>query len=159
MAARRIVSGSGLVAAFIVSGCQLGTQPPQTSALAPAVDLRQKEIEERKDEMIRQLAHCETGGYGPSERPIVGGRGAFLGRMQFSVQTVISYQLRRDGTQLTRQQAAELAHDYERAASLAKYIIFELEEPWNWPLCSRKISLRNEMANIKEMSNQAALVR
>jgi hypothetical protein len=142
---------------FLVSGCQLGAQPPQTAALASTVDPRQKEIEERKDEMIRQLAICETGGSGPSDRPIYGGRGAFVGRMQFSVQTVISYQRRRDGTVLGRQEALELAQDYERAASLAKYMIFELEEPFHWPLCSRKIALRNEMAHIKELVNQAAL--
>src|SRR5260370_9921990 len=81
-----------MATAFLVSGCQLGTQPPQTAAIAPTVDLRQKEIEERKDEMIRQLAHCETGGSGPSERPIYGGRGAFVGRPQFSVPTVGSHQ-------------------------------------------------------------------
>jgi hypothetical protein len=148
-----------MATAFLVSGCQLGTQPPQTAAIAPTVDLRQKEIEERKDEMVRQLAHCESGGSGPSERPIYGGRGAFVGRLQFSVQTVISYQRKRDGTLLNRQEALDLAHDYDRAAALAKYMIFELEEPFHWPLCSRKIGLRNEMANIKEMTNQAALAR
>jgi hypothetical protein len=160
MAARQIASGPILAAAaFLITGCQLGAQPPQTASLAPPVDARQKEIEERKDEMIRQLAHCESGGWGPSDRPIYGGRGAYLGRLQFTVQTVISYQLRRDGTQLSRQEAVDLAHDYDRAGALAKYMIFELEEPFHWPLCSRKISLRNEMANIKELRNQAALVR
>jgi len=101
-----------MATAFLVSGCQVGTQPPQTAAIAPTVDLRQKEIEERKDEMIRQLAHCESGGSGPSERPIYGGRGAFVGRLQFSLQTVISYQRKRDGTVLNRQEALDLAHDY-----------------------------------------------
>jgi hypothetical protein len=156
---RFALSPSLMAAAFLVSGCQLGTQPPQTAAIAPTVDLRQKAIEERKDEMIRQLSHCESGGSGPSDRPIYGGRGAFVGRLQFSLQTVMSYQRKRDGTQLTRQEALDLAHDYDRAASLAKYMIFELEEPHHWPLCSRKIALRNEMANIKEMSSQAALAR
>jgi len=151
--ARYTLSPGLVAAALLVSGCQLGNQPPQTLSLqAPAP---RDEVEERKDEMMRQLAHCESGGYGPSERPIYGGRGAYLGRMQFSVQTVISYQQRRDGTQLSRQQAVELAHDYDRAASLAKFMIFDLEEPWHWPLCSRKIALRNEMANIKQMANQA----
>ena len=51
--------------------------------------------------MIRQLAHCESGGSGPSDRPIYGGRGAFVGRLQFTVQTVIGYQKQRDGTQLS----------------------------------------------------------
>jgi len=148
-----------MATAFLVSGCQLGAHPPQTAGLAPTVDPRQQEIEERKDEMIRQLSHCESGGSGPSDRPIYGGRGAFVGRLQFSVQTVMSYQRKRDGTQLSRQEALDLAHDYDRAASLAKYMIFELEEPYHWPLCSRKIGLRNEMANIKEMLSQAALAR
>jgi hypothetical protein len=145
--------GPGLIAAaLLISGCQLGNQPPQTASLqAPEP---RDEVEDRKDELMKQLAHCETGGYGPSERPIYGGRGAYLGRMQFSVQTVMSYQLKRNGTQLTRQQAAELAHDYDRASSLAKFMIFDLEEPWHWPLCSRKIALRNEMANVKQMANQ-----
>lgn len=146
----------GLVAsACFAGGCQTGQQPPQTVALAPSIDARQQAVDERKDEMIRQLAVCESGGAGPSEQLIVGGRGAFLGRLQFSVQTVIGYQLKRDGTRLSGQEAVSLAHDYDRAASLAKYMIFELEEPWHWPLCSRKISLRQEMANIREMSNQA----
>jgi hypothetical protein len=149
-------------AAFLVSGCQLGGQPPKTSGFDAKADLQQKQqsaIEDRKDEMIRQLAHCESGGSGPSDRPIYGGRGAYLGRLQFTVSTVVSYQRRRDGTQLTGREAADLAHDYDRASSLAKYMIFELEEPWHWPLCSRKIALRDEMSNIKLMTSQAALTR
>ncbi|MFO1158900.1 MAG: hypothetical protein U1E60_08675 [Reyranellaceae bacterium] len=118
-------------------------------------DALQSEIDERKDEMMRQLAHCETGGSGPSDRPIYGGRGTYLGRFQFSVTTVISYQRKRDGTQLTGREAADLAHDHVRAGELAKYIIFELEEPWHWPLCARKIGLRDEMAHIKTLSMQA----
>jgi hypothetical protein len=152
---RTTIAPGLMAAAFLVSGCQLGQQPPQTSSLQ--ADTPRNEIEERKDEMMRQLAHCESGGFGPSERPIYGGRGAYLGRMQFSVQTVMSYQQRKDGTQLSRNEAAALAHDYDRAAALAKYIIFDLEEPWHWPLCSRKISLREEMANIKEMTRLQAV--
>ena len=147
---------AGLVAiALIISGCKIGGTPPTTSGFEPAVDLRQKEIDERKEEIVRQLAHCESGGWGPSDRLIHGGRGAYLGRLQFTVGTFIAYQRRRDGTQLTRQEAIDAAHDYDRAASLAKYMIFDLEEPHHWPLCARKIGLRGQMAAIKEMSNPA----
>lgn len=118
-------------------------------------DALKSEIDERKDEMMRQLAHCESGGSGPSDRPIYGGRGTYLGRFQFSLTTVIGYQRQRDGTQLNAREAAELAHDYERASDLAKYMIFDLEEPWHWPLCSRKIGLRDQMAHIKTLSMQA----
>ncbi len=159
---RYAISPALMAAAFLVSGCQIGGHPPTTSGFAPKVDPQQQQqsiIEDRKDEVIRQLAHCESGGSGPSDRPIYGGRGAYLGRLQFSLQTVISYQRMRDGTQLSRQEAADLAHDYDRASSLAKYMVFELEEPWHWPLCSRKIALRNEMVVIKEMTSQAALTR
>jgi hypothetical protein len=154
-ALRAIIACAGLVAsAFLISGC-LGGTPPKTSGFQPPVDLRQKAIDERKEEIIRQLSHCESGGWGPSDRLIHGGRGAYLGRLQFSVQTVISYQLKRDGTQLSRQEAAQLAHDYDRASTLAKFMIFDLEEPHHWPLCARKIGLRNQMAAVKTMSNQA----
>ena len=153
---RATIACAGLVAsAFIISGCQLGGNPPTTSGFEPQVDLRQKEIDDRKEEIIRQLAHCESGGWGPSDRPIHGGRGAYLGRLQFTIGTVIAYQKRRDGTQLSRQEAVELAHDYDRAGALAKYMIFDLEEPHHWPLCARKIGLRGQMSAIKEMSNQA----
>jgi hypothetical protein len=155
-ALRATIACAGLVAsAFLISGCQLGGTPPTTSGFEPPVDLRQKAIDDRKEEIIRQLAHCESGGWGPSDRPIHGGRGAYLGRLQFTVQTVISYQLKRDGTQLSRQDAIDLAHDYDRAGALAKYMIFDLEEPHHWPLCARKIGLRSQMSAIKEMSNQA----
>jgi len=145
-----------VVGAFLISGCQLGGNPPTTSGFEPKVDLRQKDIiEDRKEEIIRQLAHCESGGWGPSDQKIHGGRGAYLGRLQFTVQTVIGYQLKKDGTQLSRQEATDLAHDYDRAGALAKYMIFDLEEPHHWPLCARKIGLRSQMAAIKELSNQA----
>jgi hypothetical protein len=144
----------GLVAAaFLAAGCQLGTQPPQTASLQ-ADDLRNR-AEEHKEEIIRKLAKCETGDFGPSERPIYGGQGAYLGRMQFSVQTIISYHIRKDGERLSIVEATKLAHDYDRATKLAKYMIFDLEEPWHWPLCAKKISLRSEMAKVKGFVDQA----
>ena len=153
---RSAISCVGLVAgAFLISGCQIGGTPPTTAGFEPPVDLRQKEIDERKEETIRQLAQCESGGSGPSDRPIYGGRGAYLGRLQFSVQTVIAYQMRRDGTQLSRQEAIDLAHDYDRAGALAKFMIFDLEEPHHWPLCGRKISLRSQIVAIKTLTAQA----
>jgi hypothetical protein len=141
-------------AALTLCACQPHAQSLQTASYS-AHDALQSEIDERKDEMMRQLAHCESGGSGPSDQPIYGGRGSYLGRFQFSLTTVINYQRRRDGAQLNGREAADLAHDYERAADLAKYMIFELEEPWHWPLCSRKIGLRDQMAHIKTLSMQA----
>jgi hypothetical protein len=108
-------------------------------------------IAERKDEVVRQIAICESGGYGPSDRPIYGGRGQYLGRLQFATRTVMTYVQRRDGIALNPSDAAALAHDYDRAADLAKYMIFDLEEPWHWPNCAKKAHAQSEIAALKAL--------
>jgi hypothetical protein len=75
--------------------------------------------------------------------------------LQFSIHTVIGYQLRKDGRRFSLQEAVKLAHDYDRSAELAKYIIFDLEEPWHWPHCAKKISLRSEITTVRELISQA----
>ena len=141
-----------LFAALAVTACA-----PKSPLLSPnqaaltGVSERERMIDERKDEVIRQIAICESGGHGPSDRPIYGGRGAYLGRLQFNTRTVMSYVQRRDGIALNPKEAAELAHDYDRAAALAKYMIFDLEEPWHWPLCSKKAHAQSEIAALKQL--------
>jgi len=125
------------------------TNPNQ--ALLTAANERSRLIEERKDEVIRQIAICESGGYGPSDKPIYGGRGAYLGRLQFATRTVMSYVQKRDGVGINPKDAAALAQDYDRAADLAKYMIFDLEEPWHWPLCAKKANAADEIAAIKQL--------
>jgi hypothetical protein len=140
------------VFAASLGGCV--TQPPRPDTQAAAYSAQAahtRMVEERKDEVIKQLAICESGGYGPSEKPIYGGRGLYLGRLQFATRTVISYVFRRDGVQLNPKQAAALAHDYEQAADLAKYMLFDLEEPWHWPVCARKLGVPQQIAAIKQL--------
>jgi len=141
-----------LFAALAIAGCAAKVPPAhRTQAALAAVSERARAIEERKDEVIRQLAICESGGYGPSDRPIYGGRGAYLGRLQFATRTVMAYVQKRDGIALNPKDAAALAHDYDRAADLAKYMIFDLEEPWHWPLCAKKVGVQAEIQAIKKL--------
>ena len=141
-----------LFVALALSACAPRLPPPNPNqALLNAASERARMIEERKDEVIRQLAICESGGYGPSERPIYGGRGAYLGRLQFATRTVMAYVQKRDGIALNPKDAAALAQDYDRAADLAKYMIFDLEEPWHWPLCAKKAHVQSEMQAIKQL--------
>ncbi len=121
--------------------------PPQYTPAAAAQHAR--ELDERKDEVMRQLAVCESGGYGDSERPIYGGRGSYAGRFQFAVRTVINYVKEMDGRLLNSQQALLLAQDYQQAAELAKFVVFEKRHFWNWPACSRKIGLANQVDAIQ----------
>ena len=116
-----------------------------------AADMRMSLIDERKDEMLRQLAVCESGAHGDSAVPVIGGRGLYLGRFQFTPRTVITYVQRMDGRELTWGQAVALAHDYGQAATLAKWIIFEQDGLYNWPACSKKLGLARQVAEIKAL--------
>jgi len=106
-------------------------------------------VEQRKEEMLRELATCESGGHGEADRPIYGFRGMFVGRFQFMPSTVKAYIQQRDGRELSLREAAELAHDYDRAKDLAKYMIFEQGRINDWPACSRKLGLVQQVAEIK----------
>jgi hypothetical protein len=122
------------------------------SHTATAVDPPQtREIEERKDDLMRQLAICESGGHGDSERPVYGGGGIYAGRFQFTIRAVISYVREMDGRVLSSSDALLLAQDYRQAAALAKYMIFVRGHLWNWPACSHKLGLAKHVTKIKVM--------
>ena len=108
-------------------------------------------LEERKDEVLRQLAVCESGAHGDSAVPVIGGRGLYIGRFQFTPRTVINYVQQMDGRELNYKQATDLAHDYNQAAALAKWVIFERDGLYNWPACSRKLGLAKQVAEIKTL--------
>jgi hypothetical protein len=116
-----------------------------------AADMRMSMIDERKDETLRQLAVCESGAHGDAAVPVIGGRGAYIGRFQFSPRTVITYVQQMDGRELNYGQAVALAHDYSQAATLAKWIIFEQNGLYNWPACSKKLGLARQVAEIKAL--------
>ncbi len=134
-----------------IAGC---TKPPPSRSVAPSgavADERVRAVEERKDELLRELAVCESGGSGDSDHLIYGGRGAFVGRFQFTPHTVINYVQQMDGRMLSFKEATALAHDYHRAAALAKFVIFEKDGVWNWPFCNRKLGLAQQVAEIKAL--------
>ena len=118
-------------------------------AAAAGDPARTGEIEERKGDLMRQLAICESGGYGDSERPIYGGGGTYVGRFQFTIRAVITYVHEMDGRVLSSGDAVLLAHDYRQASALAKYVIFVRGDLWNWPACGNKVGLANHVAEIK----------
>ncbi|MBS0522170.1 MAG: hypothetical protein JSS04_00940 [Proteobacteria bacterium] len=144
------------VLAFGLSSLALGACVQQTAShktlpgpVMSVAEAKAAALNQRKDEIMRELATCESGGAGESERPIYGGRGAFVGRFQFMPRTVMTYIQQRDGRVLSFNEAKELAHDYEQAKELAKYMIFEQGRTNDWPLCARKIGLANQVAQIQ----------
>jgi len=142
-----------VVSVAALGGCTHGSATqgsPQTAA--SAVDPRQQAIDERKEDLVRRIAVCESGDHGDTDARIYGGRkGVYVGRFQFTRQTVINYVRAMDGREITTDEAIEIAHDYTKAAALTKYIVFELDGLRNWPACARKLGLAREVLQIKQM--------
>ena len=64
---------------------------------------------------------------------------------------MVAYVRERDGRTISTQEAVALANDYGQASSLAKYVIFERNGQYNWPACSRKIGLSQQVAEIRAL--------
>ena len=143
------------VLAFGLSSLALGACVQQTASpktmpgpVMSVAEAKAAALNNRKDELMRELATCESGGSGTSDLRIYGGRGAFVGRFQFMPRTVMAYVKEREGRQLSFREATELAHDYDKAKDLAKYMIFEQGRINDWPACARKLGLH---AQVKEI--------
>ncbi|HTR82913.1 MAG TPA: hypothetical protein VMI56_00445 [Reyranella sp.] len=143
------------VALLFVGACahQAPIYPNRDTVGYAYADQHRREIEGRKDALLSELATCESGGDGDSPTPIVGGRGAYIGRFQFAPRTVINYVRDMDGRVLSYQEAVSLAHDYGQASRLAKYVIFERDGIAAWPACARKLGLFQRVADIKAASS------
>ena len=145
------------VLAFGLSSLALAACVPQTAQqpkqmpgpILTIAEAKMSAADLRKEEMLRELATCESGGHGEADRPIYGFRGMFVGRFQFMPRTVMAYVQQRDGRQISLREATELAHDYDQAKDLAKYMIFEQGRINDWPACSRKLGLHRRVADIK----------
>ena len=149
------------VLAFGLSSLALGACVPQHQAakqmpgpVLSVAEAKAAALEERKNEMLRELATCESGGHGEADRPIYGFRGMFVGRFQFMPSTVRAVLQQRDGTVLSLREATDFAHDYEKAKELAKYMIFEQGQVNAWPACARKLGLRQQVSEIQSAQAQ-----
>jgi hypothetical protein len=145
---------AALISALAATGCVQHTAEKPKQMPGPVMSVAEAKLsaaEQRKEEMLRELATCESGGHGEADRPIYGFRGMFVGRFQFMPSTVKAYIQQRDGRELSLREAAELAHDYDRAKDLAKYMIFEQGRINDWPACSRKLGLQRQVAEIKSV--------
>jgi hypothetical protein len=133
-----------LLCLLALPGCTHAATPPPTSDPA---EVRAQAIEQRRNDLVRQLADCESGGRG--EAALAHGR--HVGPFQFEAQTVINFVRQRDGRTLTAQEATALAIDYVQASLLAKYVIFERDGHGHWPACSRKLGIARQVAEIKAL--------
>jgi hypothetical protein len=140
-----------LAIAVLCAGAGCAKKPTETAAVPQGPTEHEIFVKSRKDEVVQSLAVCESGSWGPHATPIRGGRGAYHGRFQYPARTYITFQQRRDGTVLTTQEAIEAAQDYEKAASLTAWVMFEQGETWHWPLCNRKLGLAAKVREVNAL--------
>lgn len=138
-----------LVALCVGSGC--AQKPVETAVVPQGPTEHEAFVRARKNEVLQSLAICESGSWGPHSNRITGGRGTYHGRFQYTPRTYITMQQRRDGTVLTTQEAIAAAQDYEKAASLTEWVMFEQGETWHWPLCNRKLGLTAKVREINAL--------
>lgn len=138
-----------IIALCVGPGC--ARKPTETAAVPQGPTEHEQFVQARKDEVVQSLAVCESGSWGPHSTRISGGRGSYHGRFQYTPRTYITLQQRRDGTVLTTQEAIEAAQDYEKAAALTSWVMFDQGETWHWPLCNRKLGLAAKVREINAL--------
>ena len=113
-------------------------------------------IAELKHDLVRRLSEdCEAKGSVEPESLITfdtGGQ-ASVGYLQFYRPTIQFYIKQRDDREITKKEATEIAMDWEKASSLAEYIIFEVGAgPDEWTTCFKKLGLKSETDIINRLA-------
>jgi hypothetical protein len=110
-------------------------------------------IEGLKDSVVERLANCETKGRPDASSVVIidANNKASVGKLQFQTETVVNYTKLIEGRTIDRKEAMQIALDGDRAASLAKRIIFEKDGLSHWQLCSKQLRLAPEVKFIQSL--------
>lgn len=129
---------------------------PQAAAQeVKIIDRMPEKIEKLKDEVVNDLAGCESAGHSEDSGIIIfdTNNKASIGVLQFQKATVIHYVKVLYQKDITGQEAVELAINPIEAKKLAKDIIFKTNNgSWkDWVNCSNKLGLKARIEIIKEL--------
>lgn len=109
----------------------------------------------KQDEILQQLAQCETGGVAePDGSIILDDNGKIsIGRYQWQIESVQFYAEKLYGIKLSRSEAIALAIDNERSTELTRQVLFSEPNGYrNWLNCSQKHNLKEQINLIKTTS-------
>ncbi len=151
-----VISGVIAIAFFY------GKYGESKTALADNVDSLTSKIDSLKNDVVNQIAECETGNanqdtaivkYDNNSHGTLKGKNiASIGVLQFKVDTVQMFWKQLHKEELSNYEATLLALDNERAKSLAKEAIFELQGAvFHWTCASKDIV--EEVKIIKKLTN------
>lgn len=117
-------------------------------------------IQSLKDELLDELAECESPGDTENTLPIIednNSRGTLarrevpsIGEYRFKIGTVMLYWKQWKGETLTAVQASLIALDHTKSRELASYVIFETENGLdNWYNCTVRLGLEEKLKTIR----------
>lgn len=114
-----------------------------------------EKVRELKDEVLNDLARCESGGRDNESGIIVWDTNnkPSIGKFQFQVATVQHYVEKRDGKKISGREAILLALDETEARKLAEWVIFDSGKGSanDWVICTRNYHLQEKQNIIKKL--------
>jgi hypothetical protein len=113
-------------------------------------------IDVLKDEVVEELAKCESGGYAADAGIIVfdTNNKASVGILQMQKDHVKHFYKTLYGKTITGQEAVVIAVTPDTAKSLAKDVLFKVEDGWReWFNCGTKLRLSTKIDYIKKLEN------
>ena len=124
------------------------------------IDTLPQKIEELKDEVVEEIAECESNNASQdvalvvydnnSKGTLTGKHVASIGVMQFKVATVQMFYKTLHGKELTNYEATTLALGNDRAKELAKEAIFGIKGAlWHWSCATEEMG--NRVTIIREL--------
>lgn len=111
-------------------------------------------IAELKEELLNELAKCETGGIKDPDGAIIfdSNNQPSIGHLMFQRETVKHYVKLFQDREISNAQAIALAINHDEIRGLAERIIFEDEKGWkNWFTCGKKLGLEARVNFIKDL--------
>lgn len=128
-----------------------------TASVAHADILTPAAIEGMKDDIINQLAKCESGGKSETDGITVldtNGVGSY-GALQWQKRSVMHYYKQMTGTEINGRDAIIYAMTPDKARTLAKYVIFDTAAGVenDWVNCNIKLGLQKQIDLIKRHTN------
>lgn len=109
-----------------------------------------------QDEVLADLAHCESGGIEEPDATIildVNGRMS-IGRFQWQRESVMHYFKKLYDEEISRVEAIKIAIDQERATELTRTVLFTEEGGWtNWRNCGNKLGIASRIDLINRIDS------
>lgn len=159
----KITLGIGFVGAMLggfLVGAFMGSSASYTRAvevIIEKVDTMPEKIEKLKDEVVNDLAKCESGGKKEEDGIVVldtNNKGSY-GVVQWQKTSYQHYYKLMTGQEISGKDAIIHALDSEKAKSLAKWVIFETKNgvAKDWVNCSKWHGLQDRVDLIKKLEN------